>query len=139
MTQPLWKHTVAVLALAGLAGCYDWVPIRPTQLPNAGAGQRDLEQPDGTSVHIDRPAAVVTVDSVDGEQRRFWAPRARVDGRVLTISGDNAPPTQIALDQIAGAEAGTLNRAHTTGAVVICALALGFAALFLHALQFPGP
>ena len=58
---------------------------------------------------------------------------------MLTISGDNAPPTQIALDQIAGAEAGTLNRAHTTGALVIGALAVGFAALFLHLLQFPGP
>jgi hypothetical protein len=128
-----WQRGAAVLALVGMVGitgCYDWIPIKPTEIPKLVADAEYLEQPDGTRVRFDEQADGLKVRWRD-ETRKFWAPRVNIQGGVLAISGDNAPPVQIPVDEIVDVRAGRLNVIETAGAISICGAVVALLALLL--------
>jgi hypothetical protein len=134
-----WRRGASVLALVGilggvgsvgLTGCYDWIPIKPTEIPKLVGEVEDLEQPDGTRVHFEEQPEALKVRWRD-EARKFWAPRASIGGGVLAISGDNTPPVEIPMDQIVDVRAGRLNVIETAGAISICGAVIALLALLV--------
>jgi len=131
-----WQRGAAVLALVGIfgcvgmTGCYDWIAIKPTEIPKLVGEVEDLEQPDGTRVHFQEQPEALKVRWRD-EARKFWAPRASIEGGVLAISGDNTPPVQIPMDQIVDVRAGRLNVIETAGAISICGAVIALLALLV--------
>jgi hypothetical protein len=127
-----WNRGPGVLAglLAVVAGCYDWVTVRPTELPKLSAGASEVERVDGSRVHVEGPVIAKVLSSFDA--KKFYAPRARIEGPMLTISGDDAPPTEFPLDEIREVRVGQLNVIDTTAsAIVLGAVVVGSILLFL--------
>ena len=111
----------AVIVLVGLAGsgCFDWVSVRPTELPKLNVGPTVLEKVDGSRFVVDRPVTADVVTPV-GVQK-FHHPMSRIDGDILTITGDEVPESHIPLDQISSVRVGQLNVIDTVTSILVLA------------------
>jgi hypothetical protein len=120
MARPGWHGVVAFIALIALfggTGCYDWVAIKPADIPRFTAGQHELERPDGSHVQFDGQVAV-KVHTADGTLT-YWNPKASIEDGILAISGDTAPAAEIRLGAIDRAKAGQLNTIDTIATIVV--------------------
>ena len=125
-----WNRGAPVLVVLVAAGCYDWVPVRPTELPKLSAGARELERADGGRFEVRR--AVTAKITTPWGATKFAQPQAGIEGGKLRISGGDVPPTEIPLDQITSVRVGQLNAIDTTASVVVLgALIAGSVLLFL--------
>ena len=126
---------VVLLGLAG-TGCYDWVWVRPTELPKLNVGPTVLEKVDGSRFVVERPVTADVVTPV-GVQK-FHHPASRIDGDILTITGDDVPESHIPLDQISSVRVGQLNVIDTvTSILVLAGVVVG--TVLLIAWIRPGP
>jgi hypothetical protein len=116
MARVGWVRGAAVVALVGCASCYDWVAIKPADIPRF-IGERELQRPDGSRVRFDGEVAV-KVHTSRGTAT-YWNPQASIDDRILVISGDSAPPAEIPLTTIDRAKAGQLSTLETAVTVVV--------------------
>jgi hypothetical protein len=117
VVRPGWIRGVAVVALVGCASCYDWVAIKPAEIPRFTAGPHELDRPDGSRVRFEGEIAV-KVHTWEGT-RTYWNPKATIEDRFLVISGDSAPPAEIPLTTIDRAKAGQLSTLETAVVVVV--------------------
>jgi hypothetical protein len=126
-----WNRCAAlVVALVTLAGCYEWAPVRPTELPKLNTGARELETADGGRFEVRRPVTAKVITPWGA--RKFAQPRAVIAGETLTIEGDNRPATQIPLDQITGVRVGQLSVIDTVASILVLGGAItGSLLLFL--------
>jgi len=127
-------------ALLSLSGCYEWVAIKPTEVPRAAAGERDLEQPDGRHAQLGGTAGVVEVVT-PRYGATFWTPRATIEDEALTISSGDEPPAAIPLSQITDARAGRLQPVETVASILVGLAAAGLFYVIVRsdAFHFPGP
>jgi hypothetical protein len=113
------KGAGAVVALLGLscAGCYDWASVRPTELPKLNAAVSSLEKTDGSRFVIQRAVTAKVVTPLGAQ--KFSQPVSRIDGDILTITGDDVPETHIPLDQINSVRVGQLNPIDTAASLLL--------------------
>ena len=112
---------VALAALAP-AGCYEWAPVRPTELPKLSAGARELETADGGRFEVRR--RVTAKVSTSFGAAKFAQPRADIADGMLTIEGDDGAVGHIPLDQISDVRVGQLSVIDTTASIVVLAAAV---------------
>jgi hypothetical protein len=115
---------VAVIALLGCTSCYEWVAIKPADIPRF-TGERELERPDGSRVRFDGKVAV-KVHTSNGTLT-YWNPKANIDDMILSISGDSAPPSEIPLTAIDRAKVGQLDGVTTVATIVVSLAVAAFA------------
>jgi hypothetical protein len=126
------KGSVAVVALFGLAsaGCYDWASVRPTELPKLNAAVSSLEKTDGSRFVVQREVTAKVVTPFGAQ--KFSRPVSRIDGDILTITGDEVPETHIPLDQINSVRVGQLNPLDTAASLlVLSGVVVGTVVLFV--------
>ena len=123
------RGAVLVAALVALAGCYEWAPVRPTELLKLNAGARELETADGGRFEVRRPVTAKVVTPLGAQ--KFAQPRADIADGMLTIEGDYGT-AHIPLDQITSVRVGQLSVIDTTASVVVLgAVITGTILLFL--------
>jgi hypothetical protein len=120
------------VALAALAGCYEWAPIRPTELPKLSAGARALETADGGRFEVRRPVTAKVITPLGAT--KFAQPRAEIAAGVLTIEGDDGA-AHIPLDQITSVRVGQLSVVDTTASMVVLGAAVAASVLLFLALR----
>ncbi len=113
-----WARAAGTMALVGLMSCYDWVAIRPTEIPRFAAEPHEVEGPDGSQTRFDGKVTV-KVHTAQGGTLTYWDPRAKIEDGWLAISGEGAPPAEIPLTAIDRAKAGQLNAAETVATIVV--------------------
>ena len=111
-----WLRAAGMVALVGLTSCYDWVAIKPTEIPRFAAAH-EVDGPDGL-VRFEGKVAVKVHTPMEGTLT-YWNPRAKVEDGWLVISGESAPPAEIPLGAIDRAKAGQLNAAETVATIVV--------------------
>jgi hypothetical protein len=132
-----WNRRVGLLAaLVALAGCYEWAPVRPTELPKLSAGARELETADGGRFEVRHPVTAKVVTPFGAT--KFAHPRADIAGGMLTIEGDDGRPAHIPLDQITGVRVGQLSVVDTTASIVVLGAAITASVLLFLALRGQG-
>jgi hypothetical protein len=126
-----WEKGAALLTvLVAASGCYEWAPVRPTELPKLSAGARELERADGGRFEVRRP--VTAKITTPWGAKKFAQPRAGIENGTLVIQGDEGDVAQIPLDQIKGAQVGQLSVVDTTASIVVLGIVvLGSVLLFL--------
>jgi hypothetical protein len=120
-----WVRAAGVVALVGGTGCYQWVAIKPADIPGFTAGPpHEVERPDGSRVRFDGEVAV-KVHTPNGTLT-YWNPQANIEDGALAISGDSAPPAEIPLTAIDRAKVGQLSTLETAATIVISLAAAAF-------------
>ena len=131
-----WNRSVGLLvALAALApaGCYEWAPVRPTELPKLSAGARQLETVDGGRFEVRRRVTAKVITSFGAA--KFAQPRADIADGMLTIEGDDGAVGHIPLDQISDVRVGQLSVIDTTASIVVLGAAVTASLLLFFVLQ----
>jgi hypothetical protein len=137
MARVGWVRAAAVVALVGCASCYDWVAIKPADIPRFAAGSHEVERPNGRHVRFDGDVAV-KVHTSQGTLT-YWNPQANIENGALAISGDRAPPAEIPLTAIDRAVAGQLNTVETIATIVVCLAAAAVTVAFVTYTWFDSP
>jgi len=123
---------LAIVALCGVTGCYDWFPVRPTELPKLNAGARELEKIDGSRFEVKRPVTANVVTPWGA--RKYHQPISRIEAGTLSIVGDDVPPAEFPLDQISSVRVGQLNAIDTAASVLVLGVVVvGTALLYMWA------
>ncbi len=118
-----WNRGVGfAAALAAVAGCYEWAPVRPTELPKLSAGARELETADGGRFAVRRPVTAKVITPFGAA--KFAQPRAEIAAGMLTIEGDDGAAAHIPLDQITGVRVGQLSVVDTTASIIVLGAAI---------------
>jgi len=118
-----WNRSIALLvALGALAGCYEWAPVRPTELPKLSAGARQLETADGGRFEVRRRVTAKVITSFGAA--KFAQPRADIADGMLTIEGEDGAVGHIPLDQISDVRVGQLSVIDTTASLVVLGAAV---------------
>jgi hypothetical protein len=131
-----WNRGIGLaVALAALAGCYEWAPIRPTELPKLSAGARALETADGGRFEVRRAVTAKVITPFGAT--KFAQPRAEIAGGMLTIEGDDGA-AHIPLDQITSVRVGQLSVVDTTASVVVLGAAITASVLLFLVLRGQG-
>jgi hypothetical protein len=129
-----WNSGVVWAAtLAALAGCYEWAPVRPTELPKLSAGARALETADGGRFEVRHPVTAKVVTPFGAA--KFAQPRAEIVGGLLTIEGDDGATAHIPLDQISSVRVGQLSVVDTTASIVVLGAAITASVLLFLVLR----
>jgi len=129
-----WNRSLGLLtALAALAGCYEWAPVRPTELPKLSAGARQLETTDGGRFDVHRRVTAKVVTSFGAA--KFAQPRAAIEDDMLTIEGEDGAVGHIPLDQISDVRVGQLSVIDTTASIVVLGAAVTASLLLFFVLQ----
>jgi len=124
-------------ALVVVAGCYDWAPVRPTELPKLSAGARELERADGGRFEV-RHVVTAKVDTPYGAVK-FKQPLAVVEDGTLAIADATGAEARIPLEQIKGVQVGQINVGDTVFAIVGAgAVVVGTVVLLLLMRSGPG-
>ena len=127
-----WNRGVGLAAALALAGCYEWAPVRPTELPKLSAGARELETADGGRFEVRRPVTAKVITPLGAA--KFAQPRAEIAAGMLTIEGDDGA-AHIPLDQITSVRVGQLSVVDTTASIVVLGAALTASLLSFFALR----
>ena len=118
----------ALLVFGQSVGCYEWIEVRPADLPKLNEaeaseesqrarGPARLERPDGSLLEVGRNADVrVTTEE---ESYEFTSPVvARIADENLWIKAGNTGKTILPLSDVTSAEVAKLNGGLTAGAIV---------------------
>jgi hypothetical protein len=129
-----WNRSGGLLVvLAALAGCYEWAPVRPTELPKLSAGARQLETADGGRFDVHRRVTAKVITPFGAA--KFAQPRADIVDGMLTIEGDDGAAAHIPVDQITGVRVGQLSVIDTTASIVVLGAAITASLLLFFVLR----
>jgi len=120
-----WNRGVRlVVALAAVvsSGCYEWAPVRPTELPKLNEGARVLETADGGRFEVRRRVTAKVVSPFGSA--KFTQPRTEIADGMLTIEGEDGAVGHIPVDQITSVRVGQLSVIDTTASLIVLGAAI---------------
>jgi hypothetical protein len=130
MVMNFWRWVLVATALSS-AGCYDWISVKPTELPKLNGGfsmpiahtetttvvavsVADVEQPDGRVTQIQGGGFDIRLLYKTGKESLFKHPIVtQVEGDSLVVGSSSQPKTQIPLADISEAKVSQLNQNKT--------------------------
>lgn len=136
------KPAIACCLLAGSltqVGCYDWVEIRPTELPRVTeASVQIVEDSDGQPVQV-RGGCDVRVTNSGGATTYSAPVRSRLAQGSLVVEGPGRLPQSYPLQEPTRVELSQLDAGDTRVALVVGVLAALSVGAFVAYARSPGP